>query len=168
MRILINVQNRTMIADSLIGSMPLSVLALSLVGCLLAAAPIRSDTEPPATGSTVEPVLIRTLLEGATSYQGHTVAVMGKARGVEVLPPLPGGKKCKIMYDSYVFTVEDESGTIRVEVRGACGTQGQVDVIREGELVFVEGMFVQLVSGNFSSPSPLIHAWNRKVRRLPE
>jgi hypothetical protein len=93
---------------------------------------------------------------------------MGKAREVETLPPLPGGKKCKIMYDSYIFTVEDESGAILVEVRGTCGIQGQVDVIREGELVLVEGMFIHLVSGNLSSPSPLIHALNWRVRRLPE
>jgi len=93
---------------------------------------------------------------------------MGKARGVETLPPFSGGKKCKIMYDSYIFTVEDESGAIRVEVRGACGIQGQVDIIREGEPVLVEGIFIQLLSGNLSSPSPLIYAVNWGVRRLPE
>jgi hypothetical protein len=134
----------------------------------LAASPIHSETVPPSTGLRAETVLIRTVLEGATSLQGHAVTVMGKARDVEKWPPLPGGRSCRIVYDSYIFTVEDESGSIRVEVMGSCGIQGKMDVIRDGEPVLVEGIFIQHLSGNFSSPSPFIYASNQGIRRLPQ
>ena len=69
-------------------------------------------------------------------------------------------------YGSYVFDLEDESGSIRVEVSGACGNQKEVVVMRNGDRVLVNGIFIQFFSGNFSSSTPFIYALNQAVRRL--
>jgi hypothetical protein len=56
---------------SSVGSMPTSILALSLLGCVLGASPIYSETMPPVAGPTAEPILIKTLLESADVSPGN-------------------------------------------------------------------------------------------------
>jgi hypothetical protein len=137
------------------------VLAIVLLAGLLTGFPIFSEAQ-----STTEPVMIKTLLTEATSYQGHAIAVVGTATAVEKWPPVR--HKCGIHYDRYVFDLKDESGSIRVEVMGMCGTQGEVEMARNGDRVLVEGVFIQLLSGNLSSPTTFISALNQAVRRLPQ
>jgi len=145
---------------------PTSVFGFALLACTLVASPTVSEPLPSSARSTTEPVLIRTLLDAATSYQAHNVAVSGRAKDVEKWSPVPAGK-CGILYDSYVFKVEDESGSIRVEAMGTCGVRGMVEPVREGDRVFVEGVFIQLLSGNLSSPIPYIFTMGRAIRLLP-
>ncbi|MBX3303171.1 MAG: hypothetical protein KF693_13235 [Nitrospira sp.] len=76
---------------------------------------------------------------------------------------------CKpvLYYGDYVFDLEDESGSIRVEVMGTCGNQrGGMKVVRDGDRVLVKGVFIQLQSGNFSPPATFIYALNQAVSRL--
>ena len=111
------------------------------------------------------------MLDAASSYQAHNVAVIGRVTDVEKLPPMPAGKcgnRYGIRYDSYVFKVEDESGSIRVEAMGTCGIQGVVEPVREGERVLVEGIFIQLLSGNLRSPTPFIFTAGMAIRRLQQ
>lgn len=143
------------------------MFVFSLLACTLVASPTFPDTLSSSARSTTEPVRIRTLLDAATSYQAHNVAVIGIAKDIEKWPPLPAGK-CGIRYDSYVFKVEEESDSIRVEVMGTCGVQGVAEPVREGDRVFVEGIFIQLLSGNLSSPAPFIFTMGRAIRRLPQ
>ena len=123
----------------------------------------------PGTGSsfasTTEPIPIRTLLDGATSYQGHSVTVSGVAKEIEKWPPVPAGK-CGILYDSYIFTVEDESGSIRVEVFGTCHVQGVVELAQDGDRVLVEGVLFQPLSSYSHAPVPWIYTHARAIRRL--
>jgi hypothetical protein len=107
------------------------------------------------------------LLDGATSYQAHNVAVIGRVTEVEKWPPMPAGK-CGIRYDTYVLKVEDESGSIRVEAVGTCGVQGVVDPVQEGDRILVEGIFIQLQSGNLRSPTHFIFTTGLAIRRLPQ
>ena len=111
--------------------------------------------------------MIRTLLDAASSYQAHNVAVIGRVTDVEQQPPIAAGK-CGIRYDDYVFTVEDASGSIRVEAMGTCGVQGVVEPVREGDRVRVEGLFTQVLSGNLRSSTPFIFTTYMAVRLLPQ
>ena len=138
------------------------VLAIVLLAGLLIGFPIFSEAQ-----STTEPITIKTLLADATSYQGHEIAVVGIAKDVEERPPVPA---CKHMlrYGDYVFDLKDESGSIRVEVMGTCGNQGGVKIPRDGDRVLVKGVFIQLLSGNLSSPTTFISALNQGISRLPQ
>jgi hypothetical protein len=139
------------------------VLAIILLAGLLTGFPSFSEAQ-----STTEPIMIKTLLAEATSYQGHEIAVAGIAKDVEARPPMPA---CKHMlrYGDYVFDLKDESGSIRVEVMGMCGIpRGGVKIVRDGDRVLVKGVFIQLLSGNLSSPTMFISALTRAVSRLPQ
>ncbi|TKS62779.1 MAG: hypothetical protein EWM73_02138 [Nitrospira sp.] len=138
------------------------VLAIVLLAGLLTGSPIFSEAQ-----STTEPIMIKILLTDATSYQGHDIAVVGIAKDVEERLPVPA---CKHMlrYGDYVFDLKDESGSIRVEVMGTCGNQGGLKIARDGDRVLVKGVFIQLLSGNLSSPTTFISALNQAVSRLPQ
>lgn len=140
----------------------------SLLGCTLAASPTFPSPLPASSQPPTEPILIRTLLDAAPSYQAHNVAVIGRVTDVEQWPPIPGGKWCRIRYGSYVLIVEDESGSIRVEAQGTCRVQGLVEPVQEGDRVLVEGIFIQLQSGNLHSPTHFIFTTGMAVRRLPQ
>ena len=139
------------------------VLAIVLLAGLLTGSPIFSEAQ-----STAEPVMIKTLLADATSYQGHEIAVVGIAKDIEERPPMRMCKKHVLRYGDHVFDLKDESGSIRVEVMGTCGKQGGVKIPRDGDRVLVKGVFIQLLSGNLSSPTTFISALNEAVSRLPQ
>lgn len=143
----------------------LSVCMLGLLVFALVHASVFPGTVSSSPSSPVEPVPIRTLLDGATSYQGHSVAVSGVAKEIEKWPPVPAGK-CGILYDSYIFTVEDESGSIRVEVFGTCHVQGVVELAQDGDRVLVEGVLFQPLSSDSHAPVPWIYTHARAIRRL--
>lgn len=140
----------------------------SLLACTLAASPTFPSPLPSSPQPPTEPVLIRTLLDAALSYQAHNVAVIGRVTDVEKWPPMPAGTTCRIRYDSYVFKVEDESGSIRVEAQGTCRVQGVVEPLLAGDRVRIEGIFLQLLSGNLRSPIPFIFTKGIAIRRLPQ
>src|SRR6267143_397661 len=139
----------------------------SLLACTLAASPTFPSSLPASPQPPTEPILIRTLLDAAPSYQAHNVAVIGRVTDVEPRPPIPAGK-CGIRYDDYVFTVEDASGSIRVEAMGTCRVQGVVEPVREGDRVRVEGLLIQLLSGNLGSSTPFIFTTYIAIRLLPQ
>ena len=126
--------------------------------------------EATASSSTSEPIQIGTLLHGATSYQGHSVAVIGMAKEIKTWPPVRGGRSCGINYDSYSFTVEDASGSIQVVALGTCQIQGVVKPVREGDRVIVEGIFIQPTSHETGSPPDNIYIKTPAlgIRNVPE
>jgi len=137
------------------------ILAIVILAGFMTGSPMFLEAQ-----STTEPVMIKTLLADATSYQGHEIAAVGIAKNVEARPPTPAGRGCVLRYGDYVFDLKDESGSIRVEVVGACGNQGGVTIARDGDRVLVKGVFIQLFSGNLSSPTTFISALNQAVSRL--
>lgn len=140
----------------------------SLLACTLAASPTFPSPLPESPQPPTEPILVRTLLDAVPSYQAHNVAVIGRVTDVERWPPIPGGK-CGIRYDSYVFTVEDASGSIRVEAMGTCRVQGVIEPVREGDRVRVEGLFIQQpLSGHRRSSTPVIFTTYMAITLLPE
>jgi hypothetical protein len=88
-----------------------------------------------------EPVAIGTLLWSSSSYDHHIVTIQGIARQVELYPPLsPSHSVCRVLYDAYIFTLEDETGSVQVNVPGHC-VPGMVIPVSSGNKVVVEGVF---------------------------
>ena len=90
-----------------------------------------------------ESVSIQTLLSPqAASYQRHMVTVQGVASNVEILPetsPSTRRKPCLLVYGRATFTLNDETGSLPVEVLGSCGPQALEMLPREGETVRLTG-----------------------------
>ena len=95
-------------------------------------------------------VSIRTLLNSASSFQHHAVTVSGIVKDRQDFPPVYG-KNCGILYDSYIFTLEDESSSIRVEVFGMC-RPGVRAPVSDGQKVLVQGVFIVHSSNGIDAP----------------
>jgi hypothetical protein len=148
---------------------PKLLFVFTLLAYTLVASPTVAETFSSSARSTTEPVLIRKLLDEATSYQAHNIAVIGIVKDIEKWPPMSCGQRQRgIRYDSYVLIVEDESGSIRVEAMGTCGVQGVVEPVRVGDRVLVEGICIQLLSGDLRSLTPFIFTAGMAIRRLPQ
>lgn len=110
-----------------------------------------------------QPVSIRTLLNSASSFQAHAVTVLGIAKDRQDFLPFYGGK-CGIVYDSYIFTLEDESGSIRIEVFGVCRISGVRASVSDGQKVLVQGFFI--VHSSDGIDAPLIYTNTFAVKQI--
>lgn len=110
-----------------------------------------------------QPVSIRTLLNSASSFQAHAVTVLGIAKDRQDFPPFYGGK-CGMVYDSYIFTLEDESGSIRIEVFGVCRISGVRASVSDGQKVLVQGFFI--VHSSDGIDAPLIYTNTFAVKQI--
>ena len=133
----------------------LRVLLAAVTLCLAAMADARAD----------EPTLIRVLLDAASSHNTHTVTTQGIVKEMKGFPPVVT-TRCSAVYDSYTFTLEDESGSIAVEVFGVCGVSGGIAQPSNGQRVLVTGTFlvgssrsesISIIYTNASSVMPLSH-----------
>lgn len=84
-----------------------------------------------------EQISIRTLLSQAPSYHLHMVTLQGITRDLHILPPVPkfsddGG--C-VLYGMATFTLDDETGSLPVELSGSCSPQAVITLPRDGEVV---------------------------------
>ncbi|MBX3326456.1 MAG: hypothetical protein U0223_19475 [Nitrospira sp.] len=90
-----------------------------------------------------EYVSIQTLLSPqAASYQRRMVTVQGIANNIEIIPPAPprpSKQPCLLVYGRATFTLEDETGSIPVEVLGSCSPTAMDMLPREGETVRLTG-----------------------------
>lgn len=81
---------------------------------------------------------IHSVLRSGMSYHLHSVTLQGTVRTLQAgLPTVwEDGSPCE-QYDSYRFTLEDQTGSIEVAVRGVCGRPGAVRTVSEGDHVTV-------------------------------
>lgn len=99
----------------------------------------------PTMGDAREPeyVSIQTLLSPqAVSYQRHMVTVQGVASHIELIPetsPSTSKKPCLQVYGRATFTLDDETGSLPVEVLGSCSPHALAMLPREGETVRLTG-----------------------------
>lgn len=96
----------------------------------------------PADAIEPERVSIQKLLSPqATSYQQHLVTLEGITSALQILPPaLSTGKTCRLLYGRAAFILEDETGSLTVEVLGNCD-QGSAGALPEdGDRVRVTGV----------------------------
>ena len=83
----------------------------------------------PANAAEPEQVSIQTLLSPqATSYQEHLVTLEGVTSALQILPPTVGGRKCHTLYGQATFVLEDETGSLMIEVLGGC-KPGAVEIL---------------------------------------
>lgn len=83
----------------------------------------------PADATEPEQVSIQTLLSPqATSYQEHLVTLQGVISALQILPPTVGTSKCRILYGQATFLLEDETGSLMIEVLGGC-KPGTVEIL---------------------------------------
>lgn len=99
----------------------------------------------PTMGKAGEPeyVSIQTLLSPqAASYQRHMVTVQGVANNIEIIPaapPRPSKQPCLLVYGRATFTLDDETGSLPVEVLGSCSPNALEILPKEGETVRLTG-----------------------------
>ena len=65
-------------------------------------------------------VSIQTLVAQAPSYESHLVTLQGIVSDMEIRPSTRT-RACHVVDGRATFTVEDETGSIPVEVQGVCG-----------------------------------------------
>ncbi len=96
----------------------------------------------PADAAEPERVSIQKLLSPqATSYQQHLVTLEGVTSDLQVLPPAVGaGKTCRVLYGRASFILEDETGSLTVEVLGSCKQSAVRALPRGGDRVRVTGI----------------------------
>jgi hypothetical protein len=97
----------------------------------------------PAGAGNPEHVSIQTLLSPqAASYQRHMVTVQGIATNIESIPPSPprpSKQACLLVYGRATFTVNDETGSLPVEVLGSCSPNALDVLPKDGETVRLNG-----------------------------
>ncbi len=112
-----------------------SLLMLSVLLC-----PSRVSAGDP------EHVSIQILLSPqATSYQRHTVTVEGVIRDLQVLSP-SAARYCLAIHGRASFVVEDETGSVPVDVLGACHPNADDTLPKEGDRVRITGLVHVLTS----------------------
>jgi hypothetical protein len=91
-----------------------------------------------STSGATEEISIQTLLAQAPSYELQIVRLRGVARGIELMPPLPAVRGCKI-YGRATFVLEDETGSLPVEVLGRSSClPGATDFLpKEGDRIIL-------------------------------
>ena len=101
----------------------------------------------PANAAEPERVSIQTLLSPqATAYQQHLVTLEGVTSQLQVLPPAIGKRKCPVLYGQATFVLEDETGSLSVEVLGGCKPQVVEVLPTDGDHVRVTGLVQVLKS----------------------
>ena len=99
----------------------------------------------PTMGKAGEPeyVSIQALLSPqAASYQRHMVTMQGVANNIEIIPaapPRPSKQPCLLVYGRATFTLDDETGSLPVEVLGSCSPHALEILPKEGETVRLTG-----------------------------
>lgn len=94
----------------------------------------------PADAAEPERVSIQKLLSPqATSYQQHLVTLEGVTSESQVLPPA-AGKACRVLYGRASFILEDETGSLTVEVLGSCKRNALSALPMDGDRVRVTGI----------------------------
>ena len=96
----------------------------------------------PATAIDPERVSIQKLLSPqVTSYQQRLVTLEGVTSELQVLPPaVSTGKSCFVLYGRASFILEDETGSLTVEVLGNCDQSSAGALPKDGDRVRVTGV----------------------------
>lgn len=96
----------------------------------------------PADAAEPERVSIQILLSPQiTSYQQRLVTLEGVTSALQTLPPaLSTGKTCRLLYGRASFILEDETGSLTVEVLGNCDQSSAGALPEDGDRVRVTGV----------------------------
>lgn len=90
----------------------------------------------PADAAEPEQVSIQMLLSPqTTSYQQHLLTLEGVTSQLQVLPPAIGTRKCPVIYGRATFVLEDETGSMLIEVLGGCKPSAVEALPKDGDRV---------------------------------
>ena len=105
-----------------------------------------------------EPVPIGEVVADPDAYHFRIVSMQGTVRKVQALPPYAPGSDT-ICYGAYTFTLEDDTGSLEVDVLGICGkpTLRKPDV-GEGDVI--------LLNAQILSPDHLTSASKGELKKL--
>ena len=86
-----------------------------------------------------EIISIQSVLAQASSYHLRSVTLEGVVRGIQVMPPIQasfvrGGTGC-VLYGQAIFSLDDGTTHIPVEVRGSCFPQAVEMLPKDGDRV---------------------------------
>jgi hypothetical protein len=121
-------------------------------------------------GSTQELVGIGSLLSNPQSYQLHNVILHGAVKHLRRNPPRFIGK-CGVVYDSFTFTLEDETGSIEVDVRGHCSIAPPPSplslLVSEGEIIDVQAYIYGVLDRTDGGSYEIVRALASKITHSP-
>jgi hypothetical protein len=86
-----------------------------------------------------EMVQIGSILTRPEAYHLKSIQLQGLATNVQARPPVFNAKFGAMCFGAYIFTLDDETGSIAVEVPSVCGrSQEAVAIITENQKVSVD------------------------------
>lgn len=98
----------------------------------------------PADAAEPERVAIQMLLSPqATSYQQRLVMLEGVVHALQTEPPFPG--RC-LLHGRATFVLEDETGSLPVEILGSCKPSAVEALPKDGDRVRITGIVQVLKS----------------------
>ena len=95
---------------------------------------IVTTSVPAAYAGPPEQISIETLLAQAPSYDLHVVTLHGVTSELQIFPPFPV-PKCGLVQGRATFTLDDGTGSIKVEALGTCSRQAVDTLPKDGSLV---------------------------------
>ena len=96
-----------------------------------------------STATAGDRVSIGKILKHPADYQAKVVTVEGRASAVSTLPVHRGTPRCggSAVYDSQMFTLRDQSGTIGIGTAGTCRPNA-AELVVEHEHLRIRGVVV--------------------------
>ena len=95
-----------------------------------------------STSRATEQLSIQTLLAQAPSYELQIVTLRGVIREMQAMPPIPAmaRKGCPVFYGQATFVLEDDTGSLPVEVLAGCRPQAIATLPNDGEQVVLSAV----------------------------
>jgi hypothetical protein len=95
-----------------------------------------------STSGATEQLSIQTLLAQAPSYELRLVTLRGVIREMQAMPPIPAMalKGCPVFYGQATFILEDDTGSLPVEVLAGCRPQAAATLLNDGEQVVLSAV----------------------------
>jgi hypothetical protein len=110
---------------------------------------------------------INTLISRSTALHKKLIRVLGTVREVTVYPPIPVGEDCT-MHNGYSLVLEDETGSIVVEVIGKCRPGEPVPSYYQGKRVVIDGTVEVLSHGMTKRPLVILKADAGRIRLMSD
>jgi len=93
-----------------------------------------------STSGAIEQLSIQTLLAQAPSYELHIVTLRGVIREMYAMPPIGPGKYGCLLDGRATFVLEDNTGSLPVEVLGNCRPQAAASLPKDGDQIVLSAV----------------------------
>jgi hypothetical protein len=95
-----------------------------------------------STSGAAELLSIQTLLAQAPSYELRLVTLRGGIRDMQAMPPISSGtrKPGCLLYGQATFVLEDDTGSLPVEVFGSCSPEAAASLPKDGDQIVLSAV----------------------------